>query len=149
MALDDFVRQLRQIEIFQLLTPEALRLIAFSAENRILQPGDVLFQEGEPADSGIIILGGALTLTNSSSGDEKQRVGTGALVGEMALILETKRTATAIASEITGILRVPRALFQRVLHEFPDCARKLRDYLMHRTSDVTATLALYRQDYPQ
>ena len=145
MALDDFVRQLRQIELFQLLSPDALRLIAFSAENRILQPGDILFEEGEPADSGVIVLGGALILTKLGAPGDKHRVEAGALVGEMALILETKRPATATAGEITGILRVPRSLFQRVLHEFPDCSLKLRDYIASRTREATAILDAFRE----
>ena len=58
MALDDDVRDLARLPLFQEIEPEALRLLAFSAETKILRLGDVLFRKGEPSDSGYFILSG-------------------------------------------------------------------------------------------
>lgn len=148
MALNDFMQQLAHIEMFRLLGPEALRLIAFSAESRILQAGDVLFREGEAADAGIVVLSGGFTLTRSGVPDEiAQRVRPGALIGEMALLSQSFRPATAVASEISGILRVPRTLFLRVLQEYPDCAVRLHADIAQRTAQTTASLAQFRQRF--
>ena len=43
MALDDDIRLFEQVPIFRLLEPDALRLLAFSAETKLLRAGDVLF----------------------------------------------------------------------------------------------------------
>jgi CRP-like cAMP-binding protein len=144
MALDDFVRQLKQIDLFQSLAPEALRLIAFAAETRILQPGDVLFRQGEPADSGILLLRGSLVLTQDDNPDTSHAVPAGALVGETALLMETARTATAVAAEVSGVLAISRPLFLRALREFPDSAVALRNQLAQRTTAMTSALEDFR-----
>jgi CRP-like cAMP-binding protein len=145
MALHDYVQQLKQIELFQALSPEALRLIAFSAEARILHMSDILFQEGEPAEGGFVVLSGGLTLTRAKSPDSVlQHIGPGALIGEMALITATKRPATATAAEVTGVLRISRVLFHRVLQEFPECASRIHSAIAARTAQVTAGLEDFR-----
>ena len=141
MALHDYVYQLRQVELFQALSMEAVRLIAFSAEARILRVGDVLFHEGEAAGEGYVVLSGVLALTHSGAPDsDVQLAGPGSLVGEMALLAATERPATAIAREATGVLRIPRTLFHRVLQEFPECAVRMRAELAARTLRMSVTL---------
>jgi CRP-like cAMP-binding protein len=61
------------------------------------------------------------------------RVGPCTLLGELALLTETRRPVTATALEPSTVLRVPRSLFLKMLEGFPDAARKLRDALALRT----------------
>ena len=143
MALNDHVRQLRQIPLFSALNAEALRLIAFSAGTRIVQQGEVLFREGEDSDAGYLVLSGALDFTREGV-EGVTHAGAGALVGEMALIALTARPATATAAEITGVLIITRALFLRVLTEFPDCAVQLRRDLAARVAAQAAEFEAFR-----
>ena len=48
--------------------------------------------------------------------------GPGTLIGEMALISETMNAATAVATENTEVLKISRALFHRMLNEYPERA---------------------------
>ena len=146
MALNDHVHVLSQIDIFRPLNAEALRLIAFSSETRFLRAGDVLFKAGEASDAGFVVLSGALTLAPEGSG-AAQTARPGMLVGEMALITPTRRPATAAAVEITGVLRITRALFMRVLNEFPECAVQLHHEISTRAQRHASELRDFRARY--
>ena len=119
MALEDDIRTLERTPLLDALSRDALRLIAFSAEKRSLRAGEVLFREGDRADSGFVVVAGAIALTRDGGGDEKV-VGAGALIGEFALLSDTTRPATATAREPSEVYRIARALFGRLLDEYPD-----------------------------
>ena len=48
------------------------------------------------------------------------------LIGEVALLVENERPATAMAREPSTVLKVSRELFHRVLREYPDSAKRVR-----------------------
>ena len=123
MALQDDVRNLMSLAPFRDLDPEAVRLIAFSAETRILRTGDTLFRRGDASDGGFVVLSGLIGL---ASGGTETLVRPPALLGELALVAETLRPATAIARDPTSVLKVPRALYRRILAEYPESAARVR-----------------------
>jgi CRP-like cAMP-binding protein len=137
MALDDDVREMAQLPIFQELEPEALRLIAFSAETRILRMGDVLFTKGETSDGGFVVLSGSFAVESGSSlGAEV--VQAHSLIGEMALLTATERPATMVAREPSTVLVIRRAIFHRVLKEYPQSALRMRGSIESRLSNFSA-----------
>ena len=130
MALQDDVRDLASIPTLRDLGPDALRLIAFSGETRILRAGDVLFRRGEISDGGFVVLSGAVTL---ETGRGQPTIARGpVLLGDAALLSDTVRPATAAAREPSSVLRISRALFRRVLGEYPQGAIRLRQTLATR-----------------
>jgi CRP-like cAMP-binding protein len=139
MALDDDIALLSRVPLFASLGGEPMRLLAFSAETRVLRAADVLFKEGQAADSGYVVVEGSLVLT-SSGGLTERLAGTGALLGEIALIVETLRPATATAREPSTVLRIPRSLFRRVLTEFPEAALRIHDDFREKMRATTADL---------
>jgi CRP-like cAMP-binding protein len=142
MALDADVKRLASIPILAELDGEALRLLAFSAETRVLRSGDVLFRKGETSNGGYVVTSGAVALLTSDDGrPATQTVGPGALVGEMALIAETVRPCTAIARVPTVVQFVGRALFHRVLHEYPGGAARLRAAIEGKLRDFASASA--------
>ena len=124
MALQDDVRNLTSLPAFRDLDPEAVRLIAFSAETRILRAGDVLFRRGDASDGGFVVLSGLVGL--EAAPGRETLVRPPALLGEMALVAETLRPGTAIAREPTSVLKVPRTLYRRILAEYPESAARVR-----------------------
>ena len=138
MSLGDDIRNLSRIPLFGELEPEALRLIAFAAETRILRAGDILFRRGEESDGGYIVLTGSVALDTVGDGSPApQIVGPNTLIGEIALISQTERPVTAIAREPTTVLKVPRTLFHRMLKEFPASAHRLRAAIQARLASFT------------
>lgn len=128
MTLEQDIRRLAAIPLLAPLGTEALRLIAFSAETRLFRAGEVLFRRGEAADGGFVLLVGAIAVEGPGPG-EIELVGPGALLGERALIVDTRRPATATAREPSTVLRITRRLFYRVLGEFPGSAVAIRGKL--------------------
>lgn len=131
MALDDDIRILSTVGLFESFTPEQLRLLAFGAERLVLRAGRELFREGQSADCGYIIVSGNITLFQET---ETQRVkirtvGPGAMLGEMALIAQTSRLTGAVAEEETEVIRISRAIFRRILEEYPDAAASLHAHI--------------------
>ena len=127
MALEDDIRKLSRISIFRAMETDALRLIAFGAETRILRAGDVLFRSGDKSDAGFIVLSGSVALDEKNDGSPPAHiVRPDALIGEVALLVETERHATAMAREPSTVLKISRELFHRVLREYPDSAKRLK-----------------------
>jgi CRP-like cAMP-binding protein len=127
VALEDDIRKLSRISIFRAMEIDALRLIAFGAETRILRAGDVLFRSGDKSDAGFIVLSGSVALDEKNDGSPPAHiVRPDALIGEVALLVETERRATAMAREPTTVLKISCELFHRVLREYPESAKRLK-----------------------
>lgn len=137
MALDDEIQRLRDNPLLALFDEEALRLIAFSSETRLLRGGDTLFKAGDRSDGGYYITSGTLHLV-SEGGEEIH--GPGAVVGAAALFAETERPATATAQGPVTVRRIPRHLMRRILEEYPDTALRLRSHISGRVSELMADL---------
>jgi CRP-like cAMP-binding protein len=144
MALQDDVRNLASNPTLRDLEPDALRLIAFSAETRILRAGDTLFHIGDPSDGGYVVLSGGIALEMGAGPALVARPP--ALIGDSALIAETARPCTAVAREASSVLKISRALFHRVLSEHPDSAERLRRSLGIRLLNLRDDLETYRRD---
>ncbi|HVT55337.1 MAG TPA: hypothetical protein VHD34_04735, partial [Xanthobacteraceae bacterium] len=68
----------------------------------------------------------------------------GTLIGETAMIAETQRPSTAIATESTIVFRVPRVVFVRILEGEPQAATALRRLIASRIARVMNDLDLVR-----
>jgi CRP-like cAMP-binding protein/thioredoxin reductase len=96
---------------------EQIREVAQSASVRKFIAGDVLFSEGDPGDCLHLVRSGSLTISRHLGGKDVvlAYVPAGQYVGEMALLGENKRTATARAAIATETIRVERAAFEKLL----------------------------------
>lgn len=142
MALDDDIALLARQKLLGLMERDALRLVAFAAESRILRAGDVLFRAGESSDSAFLVISGAVALTPGDDGRAADEVaGPGALIGEMALFAAIERPVTAIAREPTQVMKLSRTVMRRVLGESPDSAQAIAGAISERLQGFVAELA--------
>jgi CRP-like cAMP-binding protein len=146
MTIEDDIAFLEQVPTFSQLGFAALQIVAIGSETRHLEDGEVLFRAGETADSGYVIQEGALKLTrhDAKRADPSITLGPGALIGELALLTETIRPATAVAAEPTTVIRISRSLFRKVLEGFPEAARLMRDRMVERANQATEEIAAVR-----
>lgn len=140
MSLEDDVAQLARIPTLRLLGGPALRMLAIGSEQRGFATGDVLFRAGDDADAGYVVQRGSIRI--SAAGSQQAVAGPDMLIGELALVMTTRRTSTAVALEPTATLRIARSLFQRILESDADAARRLRDEFMVRSSQAISDLML-------
>ncbi len=145
MALDRDIQLLAQVPILSLFDHDALRLLAFSAESRILRAGDVLFRKGEAAYGGYLVVSGSIGLDAQEDGALIEHVVVeGALIGEMALFTETVRPATAIAREPSTVLLISARAMRRLLEESPEIALRVRQEIAGRALGITRDLGRVR-----
>ena len=140
MSIEDDVALLERVPTLRLLGSTALRMLAIGSEQRDFERGDTLFNAGDAADAGYIVQRGAFRIEDG--GGAEIVVGPGTLIGELALIVAMKRPSTAIALERSSVIRVARSLFQRVLESDPAAARRLRDELANRTSQLASDMLM-------
>jgi CRP-like cAMP-binding protein len=146
MAIEDDIAFLERVPTFAQLGFSALQIVAIGSEAKQLDENEVLFRAGDAADAGYVIQTGALKLLRAEAkqADNGVKVGPGVLVGELALLTETKRPVTAIATEPTTVMRISRSLFRKVLEGFPDAARLMRDRLAERANQASAEISAVR-----
>ena len=139
MSIDDDVALLERVPTLRLLGDTALRMLAIGSEQRDFERGDILFNVGDDADAGYIVQRGAFRV---EEGGAELIAGPGALIGELALIVAMKRPSSALALERSSVIRIARSLFQRVLESDPAAARRLRDELAARTSQLASDILM-------
>jgi CRP/FNR family transcriptional regulator, cyclic AMP receptor protein len=86
-----------------------------------LKPGEFLFREGDDADALFIVSRGTLRVMSGSATYEV--VGSGGLVGEMALVdRAARRSASVIAGTFVELIRLDRREFLTLVADAPDFA---------------------------
>jgi len=132
MTIENDIAFLERIPILRRLGAAALRILAIGAESHDVPAGQVLFTIGEAADGAYIVQRGSFLLVTGRKADPEVVAGTGTLLGEAALLTETRRPATARAREDSTVLRISRTLFLRILDGYPDAAVRLRELIASR-----------------
>ena len=132
MALDDDIRILSAVRLFEGFTQEQLRLLAFGAEATFLQANHKLYREDDVADSAYIVVSGRIALYREQGG-ERIPIGTagpGTMLSELALIADTNRLTSASADIDSEVIRLSRKMFRRILEEYPEIAVKLHERIL-------------------
>ena len=91
MTIEDDIAFLERVPALRLLGRDALRILAIGAENRYIHEGISLFGEGEDADGAYVVQEGSFDLVAEKSGVAPASPDPGTLIGEIALLTETKR----------------------------------------------------------
>ncbi|MBC7282466.1 cyclic nucleotide-binding domain-containing protein [Hoeflea sp.] len=143
MALNDDIALLSTVSLFRDIGEDKLRLIAFGAERRKMQPGQVLFRQGTPADCAFVVADGRFELTSKDRDGHTTALGMaerGALLGELAMVTAVDRSMTAIAPDNAEVIRINRPLFRRMLEEYPDIAGIVRQRIADNLAALNAGL---------
>lgn len=107
-----------------------INLFKHSRDTTALEPGDVLFSEGETADSMYAVVEGSIVLTVNDNLVEE--VGPGGIIGELALIDAAPRSATARAKTHARIAVVDKRTFSYLVHEHPTFALEVMTVMAER-----------------
>ncbi|SHM96069.1 Crp/Fnr family transcriptional regulator [Roseibium suaedae] len=143
MSLIQDIAILQQIPMLSDFADDQLRLLAFSAESLDYRNGMILFDEEERADGGLVIAAGEVSLQKRGPDgfDEVDLAPTGSLLGESALLADTKRPCRAVAIGAVRVIRIRRALFKRMIQEYPELARRLFEAHANRFRATATALA--------
>ena len=115
---------LRQLQLFADLPEADLNWLSTQAEPFSLEAGEVLIEEGAPGDAAYIILDGELEV-NKKTDVQNIRIAVrevGEVIGEMALIDQSVRTATVRAVRPSRLLKIGGDTFRTLLSQKPSAA---------------------------
>lgn len=118
LSLDDVIEMLRRVDLFRGLPDDELSGVSEVVRGVTAQDGEVLFEEGEPGDCFYLVSKGAVEISKSTprGGTDKLAVRrAGEAFGEMALLNDAPRSATAKTLEETELLTLSREDFERLL----------------------------------
>lgn len=133
---------LARCRLFRNMAPEVLQRIAAHFEPVQYEVGQILFREGDPGDSLIIMGDGDVEVTKvvGQTPHVLNRLGPGEHVGEMALISKQRRSATVRAMRSFKGLVLKQAGFDSLLEQEPLFAREMLHAISERLrrTDETA-----------
>lgn len=105
--------------------------------------GRIIFSEGEAGTSMYVVIDGEVEISKRTSMDTSKTLITlrkGDIFGEMALIDQKARSATAIAAKASRLLVMDEALFVSMIEKNPDFAKKMIKILTERIRKSNATI---------
>jgi CRP-like cAMP-binding protein len=115
----------------------AMDMAAFSRFARTFQPGEMIFSEFEPGDAFYLIQSGRVELVKIIGDIEKTLdiLGASEMFGEMAILENSPRSATAIALDTVKVLEFNRQNFEILMLGNPQIALKLLKMFTKRIYD--------------
>ena len=130
---------LESVHLFQGLTPEEIRALRGITRETDFAPGAEIFREGDSGDGVYIVKDGLVEISARLGGNPRKvlsQLGPGEIFGEMAVIEEQPRSATATSVKNTRVYFIPRREMLRLLQRSPglslnvlqEISRRLRDF---------------------
>ena len=132
----------RQVHLFAELSDDDLGRICAMATDVSLAPGEVLFREGDPGDRAFLVSSGEVEILRTTELREVLIAvrTTDEVIGEMALLDEQPRSATARARSATELVAIPKAVLEDLLATSPSAARKILGPLSRRVRETNDRL---------
>ena len=134
MACDPAI--LQEIELFELLSPRDRRALAEVVGYRQISAGTTLFQAGEPGESLFVVRSGDIELSIKDNLGQKitlTHATRGEIFGELALLEDKPRSATALAESDAELIELQRDHLLLVFKKNPEAALRMLGAMGHMT----------------
>lgn len=133
-TLDPKLEILRQVPLFNGCRDKELQQLGSLMDEMDAPEGYVLIREGHPGRECFVVADGEVAV--EVDGREIARLGPGEIVGEMSLIDNEARSATAVCATRTRLFVLDVRSFARLMAEHETVARKVLRILVHRLRDA-------------
>ena len=130
LSQDTKVQALRRAPLFEGLSKRELTELARMTEDMDFEPGKVLCREGEIGREFFVIVDGEAEVTRG--GKRVNTIGPADFFGEIALVEDTRRTATVTAMTPLRAFVLTSRSFNRLLETAPAVERKVLRALAKR-----------------
>jgi CRP-like cAMP-binding protein len=129
----------------------AMDLSSFQRFARTFQKGEIIFSEYEPGDTFYLIQQGRVQISKIMGDIEKTLdvLQPPELFGEMAILEEAPRSATAVALDTVKVLEFNRANFEVLMMGNPQIALRLLKLFTKRIYDQKRRFMVLKLDDPQ
>lgn len=119
---------LRGSDLFEHQPEEVLRAVLAQGVLQEFGPGQLVFQQGEPGDRLYIVKAGVLEVVAARDGGDPAALaylGEGEVVGELALLTNSPRSATVRCPERATVLTLEKRVVDDLLQTLPAFARDM------------------------
>lgn len=128
----------RRASVFDLLSDDEVDAFTCFLRERRLEPGALLFQQGEPGGSLFVLLDGEVAVFLRAPNGDHLRVGQlhpGDVIGEQSCLDPAPRSATVTATTAALALELTRDELDRMARELPRVASVLLGVIIQETTD--------------
>lgn len=146
--MKDNYSRIKQVPIFSDLDEDALRLVSSKSRTLKFRKNTILMNEGETGESLYLINSGKVKIfISDENGDEMTLFieGPGSYIGEISLLDNAPRTASAMTLEPTDVILISKQAFFELISENPEIAFSIINGLtkkMRRATENIRSLAL-------
>jgi CRP/FNR family transcriptional regulator, cyclic AMP receptor protein len=126
----DRARLLGEVPFFEGFSDDDLRRVVALSDEVTAEAGSVLIDQGDTGTHCYLIVEGMANVY--VRGEFVASVGSGSMVGEMALVDHRPRTATVVAATDLRLLRFDSAAFRTLLDEMPKASERVMLQLQAR-----------------
>lgn len=130
MAADEKLELLKTVPLFAACSPREIERLGMLTEEVDLPAGRVLFNQGDSAQELFIVVSGEVRVERNGSVLAVR--GPGEFFGEIALVAEGERTATATCLSPSRLLVLGHRDFHSLMDEFPDLKVRVLETLAKR-----------------
>jgi signal transduction histidine kinase len=133
---------LRKSELFGELSDDDLQRLCLTTEYVRLAAGETLFTQGSPGDKAYFIQEGLLEILNTAGGREVLIAvrKPGELIGEMALLEETPRSAEVRARVDSLLFAIGKQQFEQLFGSSPAALKNMLHTVLFRLRETQAML---------
>lgn len=121
---------IKQVPLFAGCSKGELRKIASIADELDLREGSALTREGDRGHEFLVLISGSAEVTQGNK--LLAKIGDGDFLGEIALVLDTPRSATVTATSPVRLLVIERRAFKQLLRDVPAIQTKVLEALATR-----------------
>ena len=119
-----------------LVESSILEIVQNVGTSRTYEPGERVFIEGTPGTTMYVVLDGNIEI--SVGGKSMEVAGRGAIIGEMALIDSSTRSASVVAKDFCVLAQVNQNQFLSLMEKTPSFALSVMKTLVTRLRKVDA-----------
>jgi CRP/FNR family transcriptional regulator, cyclic AMP receptor protein len=133
----DHIARLAAVPMFSSFTKKELASIAKAADETTLPAGHMLIKEGTEGYEGFVVLEGTVAVTRK--GKKLATLGAGQVLGELALLESSLRSASVVCETECTVLVMDRVRFKQLLLETPSLSIKFLEELAGRLRSLDRT----------
>ncbi|MFV2000003.1 MAG: ATP-binding protein [Acidimicrobiia bacterium] len=133
---------LGSVELFANLNDEDLARLTANLTEVSLSEGEYLFREGDEGNSAYVVADGEIEIIKETGGRGVRLavLGSGTLVGEMALLAHEPRNASCRALSPTRLVAIPKSTFDDVITSSPTALQSLFSVFLTRWREQESRL---------
>src|SRR5574341_858838 len=123
--------EINQTVIFKPLSSSEMKTVSKYLQLRQFKKGERVFFEGDKGSALFVVLRGSVQISKIGSGKKTifAELGNGAFFGELALVHDVPRTASAVATEDTLLVCLFRRDYEHIIKHYPLLGNKMQSII--------------------